>query len=104
MKRVGFKMVLKPGFADEYQRRHQNLWPELAELLTQAGISDYVIYLDEATHVLYASHKVDEHGDPSTLAQHPVMRTWWGYMADIMETKEDLSPVVTSLREMFYLG
>lgn len=104
MKRVGFKMYLKPGVEEEYRRRHQDIWPELAELLTQSGISDYVIYLDEETNVLYASQKVDEHADPVALTRHPVMRKWWRYMADLMETNEDLSPVVVRLKEVFYLG
>ncbi|MBN1481902.1 L-rhamnose mutarotase [candidate division KSB1 bacterium] len=103
MKRIGFKMILKSGFQNEYKRRHQNLWPELEALLKTSGISDYVIYLDEQTNILYASQKVNDDYDPSRLADHPVMRRWWKYMADIMETNADISPVVIPLVEMFYL-
>lgn len=103
MKRVGFKMFIKPGLAEEYKRRHDNIWPELLELLQTSGISDFVIYLDEETNILYASQKVQNNFDSSALAQHPVMRKWWRYMADIMLTNADLSPVVISLSEMFYM-
>ncbi len=29
MKRYGFKMKLKPGFKEEYKKRHNEIWPEL---------------------------------------------------------------------------
>lgn len=101
MKRIGFKMTLKPGMKAEYKRRHAAIWPELHALLKANGISDYIIYLDEETG-LYAFQKVDEKA-AGDLTQHPVMRKWWAYMADIMETNADLSPVVLPLEEMFYM-
>jgi len=104
MKRIGFKMKLYPGKAEEYKRRHDTIWPELEELLKASGISDYVIYLDKETNILFASQKIDEQSEKSDLAQHPVMRKWWSYMADIMETNEDDSPVVSPLHEVFYLA
>jgi len=52
MKRFAFKMKLKPGVVEEYKRRHDDIWPKLAEVLRAAGISDYSIFLDEETGVL----------------------------------------------------
>jgi L-rhamnose mutarotase len=49
MKRHAFKMKLKPGMAAEYQRRHDEIWPELARELRAAGVSDYSIFFDEET-------------------------------------------------------
>jgi len=104
MKIHAFKMKLKPGFATEYQRRHNAIWPELAALLQEYGISDYSIFLDEETLTLFAVQKLDESFSRDTLPQHPVMRRWWDYMADIMETNPDHSPVVTELRPVFHLA
>jgi len=101
MQRVAFTMKLKPGCADEYKRRHENLWPELHRLLQQAGISDYSIFLDETTHVLFAVQKVSGTGTSQDLGLHPVVQRWWAHMADIMETNPDNSPVSQSLREVF---
>ena len=53
MSRVAFKMHLHEGKAEEYKRRHDELWPELHELLKQRGISNYSIFLDEQTHTLF---------------------------------------------------
>jgi len=104
MKHRAFKMKLRPGFAAEYRRRHDEIWPELVALLRQHGISDYSIFLDEETLTLFAVQKLDESVDRSTLPHHLVMRCWWDYMADIMETNPDRSPVVADLKQVFYLA
>ena len=44
MKRVAFTMQLKPGQKEEYKKRHDEIWPELKQLLKQAGISEYSIF------------------------------------------------------------
>lgn len=103
MTRVAFKMKLKPGFGDEYKKRHDAIWPELAELLKKAGISDYSIFLDEETHTLFAVQKQSGAGSSQDLAAEPIVQKWWAYMADIMETNDDLSPVAIPLREVFHL-
>ncbi|MCU0347192.1 MAG: L-rhamnose mutarotase [Saprospiraceae bacterium] len=103
MPRIAFKMQLHPGQAEEYQRRHDELWPELSALLKSAGISDYSIFLDEATNSLFA---VLENNDPGALAalpKHPVMQRWWAYMGDIMATNPDNSPVSSDLKQVFHL-
>lgn len=102
MPRVAFRMKLFPGQQEEYRRRHAALWPELARALREAGISDYSIFLDEATSTLFA---VQRQGDPAAaeaLAQRAVMRRWWDYMADIMETHPDHSPVCGRLEMLFH--
>lgn len=103
MEKIAFKMQLKPGFEAEYQKRHDEIWPELSALLRDAGVSDYSIYLDEETLILFAvlwrtsDHAMDE------LPTKPIMAKWWAYMADIMETNPDQSPVATPLQSVFHL-
>ncbi len=103
MRRAGFAMQLKPGVVVEYKRRHDEIWPELVELLERAGIRDYAIYLDPRTDTLYASQKLTEHNSASRLPESEVMQKWWAYMADLMETNPDGSPAVYPLDEMFYM-
>lgn len=101
--RFAFKMRLHPGQVDEYRRRHDALWPELAALLREAGISNYSIHLDAETHNLFGY--LERSGDHrmGDLPNHPVMKRWWAFMGDIMETNPDGSPVAIPLTEMFYL-
>jgi L-rhamnose mutarotase len=103
MKKVAFKMHLHPGQAAEYRRRHDELWPELAALLKDTGVSDYSIFLDEETNGLFGVLKTENPAALDELPKHPVMRRWWAYMADIMETNADKSPVSVPLEEVFYL-
>jgi L-rhamnose mutarotase len=103
MEQIAFKMQLLPGHADEYKRRHDAIWPELERLLRDAGISDYSIFLDEETNVLFAvlrrrdDHRIDE------LPRQAVMQRWWRYMADIMVVQDDQAPVQRALRPVFHM-
>ncbi|WMI66287.1 L-rhamnose mutarotase [Aestuariibaculum sp. YM273] len=101
--RNAFKMKLKPGFEAEYKKRHDEIWPELSELLSETGIQDYSIFLDEDTLTLFAVQKISEDFDHDLLPNHPIVKKWWAYMADIMDTNPDNSPVALPLKEVFHL-
>ena|SRR5690349_8563141 len=103
MKRVAFRMQLFPGKVQEYKRRHDELWPELRDLLKSTGISEYSIFLDEKTNALFGTLKIDDAVKLDSLPEQPVMKKWWTYMKDIMETNADHSPVSIPLKEVFYL-
>ncbi|MBS1667092.1 MAG: L-rhamnose mutarotase [Bacteroidetes bacterium] len=103
MQRIAFKMKLYKGFEEEYKKRHDALWPELSALLKEAGIKDYSIFLDESSNDLFAYLTVPDAKVLETLPTYPIMKKWWAYMKDIMETNEDDSPVSMPLKEVFYL-
>ena len=103
MKRFGFKMKLKPGCREEYIRRHQAIWPELADLIKSGGVSDYSIFLDEETNILFGVQKVSGEHSSQEMGVQPVVARWWEYMMDIMDTNPDNSPVTIPLEEVFYL-
>jgi L-rhamnose mutarotase len=96
-------MKLKPGFQEEYRRRHDAIWPELAALLRETGIRDYSIFLDEGTMTLFAYLRIDDAAALDGLPVQPVMQRWWAYMRDVMDTNPDHSPVTQPLDEVFYL-
>jgi len=103
MPTIAFKMKLFKGFEEEYKRRHDNIWPELKELLDDAGISDYYIFLDEETSILFAVMKITDRKNLDALPHYEVMKRWWAQMKDIMETNEDDSPVSVPLTKVFHL-
>jgi L-rhamnose mutarotase len=90
--RHAFRMKLKPGNAAEYKRRHDEIWPELTQLLSDAGIHDYSIFLDEETLHLFAVLRLEPDDKRAELPQHPLMRRWWDFMRDLMETHPDGRP------------
>lgn len=102
MEEIAFTMKLKPGVEAEYQRRHDEIWPELTTALLEAGIRDYSIYLDRSTGTLFAIQKRLSNHTTEALPQLPVMQRWWAYMADLMETNSDNSPVAVSLTRVFH--
>lgn len=103
MQRVAFKMKLFPGMEEEYRKRHDAIWPELSNLLRETGIRDYSIFLDPSTLSLFGVLQVEDPKALDSLPAKEVMQKWWAYMADIMETNEDRSPVSVPLEEVFYL-
>ena len=103
MKRFAFKMKLKPGCKEEYIKRHNEIWPELKQLLKESGVSDYSIFLDEETNTLFAVQKQSGESSSQDLGDNPVVKKWWDYMADLYETNPDNSPVSIPLEEVFYM-
>lgn len=103
MKRLAFKMYLNEGQKETYKKRHNEIWPELKKLLKDSGVSEYSIFLDEETNVLFAFQKVSGDGGSQDLGQTEIVRKWWAYMADIMKTNPDNSPVTIELEELFYM-
>ena len=103
MQRNAFKMKLRPGYEAEYKKRHDAIWPELKKLLSEAGVNDYSIFLDEETLTLFAVQKLEDDFEEAVIPSHPVVKKWWAYMADIMETNPDNSPRVTLLKEVFHM-
>ncbi len=97
-----FRMQLKPGAMDEYRRRHDDLWPELADALREAGVYDYSIFLDEQTLSLFAVLKLRDDHKRDSLPEQPVMRRWWDYMAPLMEVLPDNRPVEWPLVPVFH--
>ena len=103
IERVAFKMKLKPGFEAEYKKRHDEIWPELVKLIKGSGVSEYSIFLDRETDILFAFQKQTGNLPNLENASNPVVRKWWDYMADIMEVNSDNSAVENPLIELFYL-
>ena len=103
MIRKGFKMKLYPGMAEEYARRHNALWPEMRDMIHAYGGHNYSIYLDTETNVLYGYIEIEDEARWAQSADTPINRKWWDYMADIMDTNPDNSPVSTDLVPVFHL-
>ena len=95
-------MKLKPGFETEYKKRHDAIWPELSEVLSAAGVSDYSIFLDAETLTLFAVQKLADGHTADQLPFNPVVRKWWDSMAELMEVNPDQSPVCVPLSEVFH--
>jgi L-rhamnose mutarotase len=101
MKREAFKIFLKPRCEAEYEKRHREICPELKKLLSDNGVYDYSIYWDKETNILFACQKTKGGESSQDMGSNPIVQKWWDYMADIMKTNPDNSPVSIPLYEIF---
>ena len=60
-------MKLKPGCEVEYEKRHRAIWPELVKLLKETGVSEYSIFWDKETNLLFAVQ--EQAGDSGSLGR-----------------------------------
>jgi L-rhamnose mutarotase len=101
--RIAFRMNLNAGQAAEYEKRHDEIVPELAVALKGAGISDYSIWLDPETFHLFAIlTRTDDH-TMDRLPDTTIVKRWWKFMADVMETDADNVPTQVPLKRVFLL-
>ncbi len=103
MVRKAFKMKLYEGMKEEYARRHNALWQEMKDMIHEYGGSNYSIYLDEETNTLFGYIELENEALWAKSADTAICRKWWDFMADIMETNPDNSPVSIDLTDVFHL-
>ena len=102
MRREAFKMYLKPGFEAEYEKRHNAIWPELRALLKESGVSEYSIFWDKETNVLFAFQLVSGEGGSQDLGENPIVQNGghiWRTLWKLMPT----TPLFHSVKEVFYM-
>ncbi|MBZ5496106.1 MAG: L-rhamnose mutarotase [Acidobacteriia bacterium] len=103
MIRKGFVMSVTPKHATEYRRRHNPIWPELADVLKQHGVLSYSIFLHPETHQLFAYVEIEDEEKWKTVTRTEVCRRWWAHMKEIMPSNPDNSPVAIELQEVFHI-
>ena len=101
--RKSFKMKLYEGQEKEYEKRHNELWSEMKEMIHEYGGKNYSIFLDKETNILYGYIEIENAELWDESANTEICKKWWAYMADIMETNPDNSPVSIDLEEVFHL-
>ncbi len=104
MERFAWKAIVKEGMNEEYIRRHDELWPEMKELLKSAGIQNYSIWM--VGNELFGYYECAK-GIPfalKTQAESPVVQRWNKYMEDVMDMEiDEKTGMQPTLRQAFYL-
>lgn len=104
MTRVAFRLRIKAGTAEGYDRDHQNVWPELLARLKEVGISDYSIFRRRQDLIL-VMRVTDFEGAWKALDEDPVNLRWQKEMAKYFEPVPDLQPGerFAMMKEVFYM-
>ncbi|MGM3173007.1 L-rhamnose mutarotase [Dickeya lacustris] len=103
MLRKAFVMQVFPDCHEEYQRRHNPIWPELETVLKAHGAHHYSIFLDPTRHLLFGYVEIESEERWNAIAQTEVCQRWWHHMKDLMPANADNSPVSTELKQVFWL-
>lgn len=103
MKREAGIMKLYKGMEEEYKKRHNEIWPELVAQIKSQGVSNYSIFLNEKTGELFSYLEVEDEVAWANRGADELTQKWWDYMADIMETNPDNSPVFIPIEEAFHM-
>ena len=89
LEKCTWKATLKPGKKAEYIRRHDEIWPEMTEVLTRAGIRNYTIWCcGDELFGYYECEKGVAYAE-KVQAESPVVDRWNEYMKDILELEMD---------------
>ena len=103
MIRKAFVMSVNAGAEEEYERRHQPIWDELAAVLKAHGVHNYSIFLHPETRQLFGYAEIESEERWAAIASTEVCQRWWKHMADVMPANADSSPVSAPLSEVFHL-
>jgi L-rhamnose mutarotase len=104
MIRKAFLMQVNPDQHEEYEKRHNPIWPELEDVLKSHGVHKYSIFLEPNSHQLFAYVELEDEEQWNAIAQTEICQKWWAYMKDIMPTHPDNSPLSQELTEVFHLS
>lgn len=106
MGKFGFKLFLKDeNTIEEYKKRHDEIWPEMIELLDKAGIKNYSIWNSGKELFGYYECEDKEKAD-RVQAESKVVEKWNFYMEDLLVSEKDkegnVIPVIEPMELMFY--
>ena len=84
MEKYAWKATVLEGKLDEYIKRHNEIWPEMLEVLSEAGIVNYTIW--NVGNELFGYYECEKGIDFAAKVQSesPVVDRWNEYMKDIL--------------------
>ena len=102
MERYAWKATVLPGKLEEYKYRHNNIWPEMKEVLARAGIRNYTIW--NVGNDLFGYYECESIAYAAKVqAESPVVDRWNEYMKEVMVMEMDpATGTSVKLRNVFY--
>jgi L-rhamnose mutarotase len=97
--RVAWVMRLKPGNEAVYKRKHDEIWPEMLDLMRRQGIRNYSIYRYGLTLFAYLER---DRPAPAGEPHDPVVLRWWKMMEPYMDYNADGTPWMEPIEEVFH--
>ncbi len=102
MEKYAWKATVIDGKLDEYIKRHNEIWPEMLEVLSAAGIKNYTIW--NVGNELFGYYECEKGVEYAARIQNesPVVERWNEYMKDVMIMEKDpVTGAQPQLRRVF---
>ena len=105
MEKYAWKATIKDGSLEEYCKRHDEIWPEMVEVLKLAGINNYTIW--NVGNELFGYYECQNGIEFAAKIQSesPIVKKWDEYMKDILIMEMDpITKVQPKLTKVFELN
>jgi L-rhamnose mutarotase len=123
--RRAWRRRVRDGCAEEYQRRHREIWPELVESIHARGVRNFSIFMDGCDVFLYAESEAQ--GEAPAVARaietagraaatagaaaprspesevDSVRERWRRYMDDVLVPEDDATAGLRTMVEILHL-
>jgi L-rhamnose mutarotase len=103
LQRICFLMDVIPGREDEYQRRHDEIWPELVAELQKAGVRNYTLFRRDTTVIAYAECHPDAATAFGRVGATEVNARWSEWFADVLARLSDENGALIEASEVWHL-
>jgi L-rhamnose mutarotase len=103
MERFCFTFELRPGAEAEYQRRHDEIWPELVAALKDAGVSNYTLFRRDRQVIAYCECEPDAATAFGNVGATEVNRRWSAWFEDVIERLTDADGELFQAHEVWHL-
>ena len=105
MKRYAFIFKIRPELKKEYQKAHDEIWPDLAKVIKDSGIQNYSIFFRKDGTLFAYLESEDPEKSFEYIFKQDVNERWQNAMNKYF-VKEDtslLGPEMEEIEEVFHL-
>lgn len=103
MERACFTFEIEPGAAAEYARRHEEVWPELVDVLTTSGARNYTLFRRGTQVIAYLECHPDRDTVFARIGASEVNTRWSAYFQDIIVALTDEDGELFWAEEVWHL-
>jgi len=103
VQRACFTFHLRPGTEAEYQRRHDEIWPELVTAIREGGVHNYTLFRQGLWVIAYAECEPDAATAFGKVGATDVNARWSEWFSDIIVDLTDDSGELRWAPEVWHL-
>jgi L-rhamnose mutarotase len=101
--RFCFTFEIRPGTEAEYKRRHDEIWPELVEVIKDAGVSNYSLFRRETQIIAYCECEPDVETAFAKIGASEANARWSEYFEDVIVSLTDDNGDLMVAAEVWHL-